>query len=67
MNSETPRTENALIDNGELLGDVEFIYGKSNLVSADFARQLERELNDSNAKITELKIMLNEYGVELED
>lgn len=39
--SQTPRTDAALIDNADLHDQG---YGKSNMVYADFARQLELEL-----------------------
>jgi hypothetical protein len=38
--SDTPRTEEALIDNADLCDEG---HGKSNMVKADFARQLEKE------------------------
>jgi len=39
----TPRTEEALIDNSDLHDQG---WGKSEMVHADFARQLERELTE---------------------
>lgn len=40
--TDTPRTENARIDNADL---TDWGTGKSEFVHADFARELERELN----------------------
>ena len=49
---KTPRTEMALIDNSELC---DMGFGKSNLVSADFARQLETELTQLREMAEEME------------
>lgn len=44
----TPRTDAALIDNADI---TDWGTGKSNWVSADFARQLEKELSAAKAQL----------------
>ena len=50
--SDTPRTDDALIHNADLYDQG---HGWSNMVEADFARQLERELADAKQQATEAR------------
>jgi hypothetical protein len=58
MNNETPRTEAALVDNADLH---DWGHGKSNMVPADFARELERELNGLKAWKTAAMAVLSDW------
>lgn len=49
--SDTPRSDAARIDNADLSDEG---YGPSNVVPVEFARELERELNEANAKLSRL-------------
>lgn len=56
MNSDTPRTEKARIDNADLN---DWGIGKSYYVYASFARELERENNQLQAKVDKLEQQLH--------
>ena len=61
MTTPTPRTEAARIDNADLS---DWGTGKSDYVHADFARQLEQELDEQIIKKAELFVECGRRGEE---
>jgi hypothetical protein len=70
MSTDTPRTDEAVIDNGDLFDEG---YGPSPYAYADFARQLERELAAEQEKVKRLErdkrecLAAIEYAITMEE